>query len=231
MTPISKVASGALMSRVIHQIVRQPEPRDAMIRFVYYTEEFVERYDIQPVLPHLTEAERAAMEHHFRDESSHARALRAYCKAQGLRIERSPAEEALIRRSDEGYAQYLRHLDPATNRFTPEDMYAYYAHVHVQEELANDLYSAVADALDRAGEHPKLVRILRAFARAEVKHQGYAGEFMASYEEKLGKRHCRKVLRRTRIDSAISGLKFFRDFLRLLVSEHRFQPGVLAVAL
>jgi hypothetical protein len=219
------------MNRLMSRIIRQPGPRDAMLRFVYYTEEFVERYDIQPVLPHLTADERAAMEEHFRDESSHARALRVYCQKNGLRIERSPAEDALIKRSDEGYAQYLRHLDPVTNRFTPEDMYAYYAHVHVQEELANDLYSAVADTLERHREHPKLVRILRAFAKAEVEHQGYAGDFMAKYEEQLGKRHCRKVLRRTRIESAISGAKFFRDFLRLLVSEHQFQPGVLAVAL
>src|SRR5690606_33476297 len=177
------------------------------------------------------EDERAAMLHHFKDESGHARALRAYCKSHGLSIERSPAEEALIRRSDEGYAQYLRHLDPATNRFTPEDMYAYYCHVHVQEELANDLYTAVADTLARHGEHPKLVRILRAFARSEVKHQGYAGEFRKSYEARLGARRCRRVLRRTRSESAISGLRFFRDFLRLLVSEHHFQPGALAVAL
>lgn len=227
MNALSRLA----MNRLLSRIIQQPGPRDAMLRFVYYTEEFVERYDIQPVLPHLTEEERAAMLRHFRDESAHARALRAYCQGHGLSIERSAAEEALIRRSDEGYAQYLRHLDPKTNRFTPEDMYAYYAHVHVQEELANDLYTAVADTLERHGEHPKLVKILRAFAKSEVKHQGYAEDFMKSYEGTLGKRHCRRVLRRTRLDSARSGLVFFRDFLRLLVKEHHFQPGVLAVAL
>jgi hypothetical protein len=216
---------------VLGRIIAQPQPRDAMLRFVFYTEEFVERYDIEPVLPHLTDDERAAMLEHFRDESSHARALRKYCKDHGLRIERSAAEEALIKRSDEGYAQYLRHLDPATNRFSAEDMYAYYCHVHVQEELANDLYSAVADTLEQQQEHPKLVRILRAFAKSEVEHKGYAGEFMAKYERKLGKLHCRRVLLRTRVDSAISGGGFFRDFLRLLVDEHAFQPGPLAVAL
>ncbi|HEX8110254.1 MAG TPA: hypothetical protein VF516_21130 [Kofleriaceae bacterium] len=227
MTRLSRFALRRLLSRIIGQ----PGPRDAMLRFVYYTEEFVERYDIQPILPHLGEAERDAMLRHFRDESAHARALRAYCRGHGLAIERSPAEDALIRRSDEGYAQYLRHLDPATHRFTPEDMYAYYCHVHVQEELANDLYSAVADTLEQHREHPKLVKILRAFAKSEVKHQDYAGEFMKSYEARLGARHCRRVLRRTRIDSARTGLKFFRDFLRLLVSEHQFQPGALAVVL
>lgn len=227
MTPISRFALRRLLSR----IVRQPAARDALVRFVYYTEEFVERYDIQPILPHLTAPERAAMEEHFRDESSHARALRAYCRNHGLRLERSPAEEALVRRSDEGYAQYLRHLDPATQRFTPADMYAYYCHVHVQEELATELYTAVADVLERHGEHAKLVRILRAFARSEVEHQGYAGEFMAAYEAQLGRLHCRRVHLRTRIDSARSGLRFFRDFLRLLVDEHRFEPGPLAIAL
>lgn len=227
MNPITRIAMNGLLSRIISQ----PKPREAMLRFLFYTEEFVERYDIQPVLPHLADDERLAMERHFKDESSHARALRSYCKVHGLRIERSPAEEALIRRSDEGYAQYLRHLDPATNRFTPEDMYAYYSHVHVQEELANDLYVAVADTLERHTEHPKLVRILRAFANSELEHQDYAGEFMAKYEARLGRRHCRRVLRRTRIESAISGLRFFRDFVRLLVAEHQFRPGALAVAL
>jgi hypothetical protein len=220
-----------MMDRLLARIVSQPAPRDAMIRFVYYTEEFVERYDIAPILPHLSDSERAAMERHFKDESSHARALRAYCKSHGLAIERSTAEDELIRRSDEGYAQYLRHLDPASNRFTPVDMYAYYAHVHVQEELADQLYSSVADTLDRQQQHPKLVRILRAFATSEREHQGYAGEFMASYEQQLGRAHCRRVLRRTRIDSALSGAKFFRDFLRLLVAEHQFQPGLLSVVL
>jgi hypothetical protein len=224
-------ASRLVFNRLLSRIISQPGARDAMLRFVFYTEEFVERYDIQPVLPHLADDEREAMERHFRDESSHARALRKYCETNGLRIERSAAEEALIKRSDEGYAQYLRHLDPATNRFTPEDMYAYYCHVHVQEELANDLYTGVADTLERHDQHPKLVRILRAFALSEVKHQGYAGEFMAKYEPRLGRWHCRRVLLRTRIDSARSGLGFFRDFLRLLVAEHQFQPGALAVAL
>ena len=110
-------------------------------------------------------------------------------------------------------------------------MYAYYAHVHVQEELADELYRAVADTLERQREHDKLVRILRAFAASEVEHQGYAGRFMKKYEARLGKRHCRRVLRRTRIDSAVSGARFFRDFLRLLVAEHEYQPGALAVAL
>jgi hypothetical protein len=227
MNPIS----GLLLRRLLGRIISQPRPRDAMLRFVFYTEEFVERYDIQPVLPHLAADEREAILTHFKDESSHARALRRYCKDHGLRIERSPAEDALIRRSDEGYAQYLRHLDPATNRFTPEDMYAYYCHVHVQERLANDLYSAVADTLERQREHPKLVRILRAFARSEAEHEDYARAFMAKYEARLGKRHCRRVLRRTRIDSALTGAKFFRDFLKLLVDEHAFRPGPLAVAL
>lgn len=227
MNPITRFA----MNRLMAKIISQPAPRDAMLRFVYYTEEFVERYDIQPVLPHLTAEERVAMERHFRDESAHARALRKYCLDHGLRIERSPGEEALIQRSDEGYAQYLRHLDPTTNRFTPEDMYAYYCHVHVQEELANDLYTTVADTLEQHAQHGKLVKILRAFAKAEVKHQGYAEDFMKSYEPKLGKLHCRRVLLRTRIESARSGMGFFRDFLRLLVDEHRFEPGMLAVAL
>jgi hypothetical protein len=227
MNPISRL----VLRRLLGRIIAQPRPRDAMLRFVFYTEEFVERYDIQPVLPHLRHDEREAMLRHFKDERGHARALRRYCGDHGLPIERSPAEAALIKRSDEGYAQYLRHLDPATNRFTPEDMYAYYCHVHVQEELANDLYSAVADSLERQREHPRLVRILRAFARSEVEHQGYAREFMAKYEAELGKRHCRRVLRRTRIDSAISGARFFRDFLRLLVEEHALRPGPLALAL
>ena len=227
MNPVSR----ALLRRLLARICAQPRSRDAMLRFVFYTEEFVERYDIQPVLPHLCDDEREAMLEHFRDESSHARALRKYCLDHGLRLERSPREDALIRRSDEGYAQYLTHLDPVTNRFTPEDMYAYYAHVHVQEELANDLYLAVADALERQHEHEKLVRILRAFARSEVEHKGYAGELMAKYEARLGRAHCRRVLRRTRIASALSGAKFFRDFLRLLVTEHEFRPGPLAVAL
>lgn len=223
--------SRAMMRRMLKRICAQPRPRDAMLRFVFYTEEFVERYDIKPVLPHLTDDEQAAMLEHFRDESSHARALRKYCLDHGLRIERSPAEEALIQRSDEGYAQYLRHLDPATNRFTPEDMYAYYCHVHVQEELANDLYSGVADVLEQQNEHPKMVRILRAFAKSEVEHKGYAREFMAKYERQLGMLHCRRVLLRTRVESAITGARFFRDFLKLLVDEHQFQPGPLAVAL
>lgn len=223
--------SRLVMRRMLRRIIAQPRPRDAMLRFVFYTEEFVERYDIQPVLPHLSEDERAAMLAHFRDERSHARALRKYCQDHGLRIERSAAEDALINRSDEGYAQYLRHLDPASNRFTPEDMYAYYCHVHVQEELANELYGAVADTLERQREHPRLVRILRAFAASEAEHQGYARAFMAKYEPRLGKRHCRRVLGRTRIDSAVTGARFFRDFLKLLVAEHAFQPGPLAVAL
>ena len=227
MNAISRIVMNRLMSRIISQ----PRPRDAMLRFVFYTEEFVERYDIHPVLPHLSADERDAMDRHFKDESSHARALRKYCQNHGLRIERSAAEDALIRRSDEGYAQYLRHLDPKTNRFTPADMYAYYCHVHVQEELANELYTAVADTLERHHQHPKLVMILRAFARSEVKHQGYAADFMAKYEAQLGKSHCRRVLLRTRFDSALSGLGFFRDFLRLLVDEHEFHPGALAVAL
>jgi hypothetical protein len=227
MNPISRM----LLRRLLARIIAQPAPRDAMVRFVFYTEEFVERYDIAPVLPHLEADEREAMLRHFKDESSHARALRKYCESHRLRIERTPAEDALIRRSDEGYAQYLCHLDPATNRFTPEDMYAYYCHVHVQEQLADDLYRAVADALERQGEHEKLVRILRAFAKSEVEHQGYAGEFMAKYEARLGRRKCRRVLRRTRIESAVTGAKFFRDFLRLLVAEHAFRPGALAVAL
>jgi hypothetical protein len=227
MNPVSRL----LLRRLLARIVAQPRPRDAMLRFVFYTEEFVERYDIAPVLPHLEADEQEAMLRHFKDESSHARALRKYCETHGLRIDRTPSEDALVRRSDEGYAQYLSHLDPVTNRFTPEDMYAYYCHVHVQEELANDLYLAVADALERQREHEKLVRILRAFARSEVEHQGYAGEFMAKYEARLAKRTCRRVLRRTRIDSAVTGAKFFRDFLRLLVAEHEFRPGALAVAL
>lgn len=219
------------MRWLVGKIIAQPRPRDALLRFVYYTEEFVERYDIQPVLPHLTAEDRAAMLRHFKDESSHARALRKYCETHDLRIERSPAEEALIQRSDEGYAQYLQHLDPATSRFTPTEMYAYYAHVHVQEELANDLYTTVADTLEAQSQHPKLVRILRAFAVSELEHQDYAGAFMAKYEQQLGAWHCRRVLLRTRIDSARSGARFFRDFLRLLVAEHAFQPGPLAMAL
>jgi hypothetical protein len=230
MNPV-RLASKIAMGRVLSKIISQPRARDAMVRFVFYTEEFVERYDIQPILPHLADDEREAMLRHFKDESSHARALRKYCETHGLPIERSPAEEALIRRSDEGYAQYLQHLDATTNRFSPADMFAYYAHVHVQEELANDLYTGVADVLEKHSEHPKLVRILRAFAKAEVEHQGYAGDFMHKYEAQLGKRHCRRVLRKTRIDSAISGLGFFRDFLRLLRDEHDWQPGTLALAL
>src|SRR5690242_5920574 len=91
------------LGRVLSKIISQPRARDAMVRFVFYTEEFVERYDIKPILPHLTDDERDAMMRHFKDESSHARALRKYCETEGLKIERSPAEEALIRRSDEGY--------------------------------------------------------------------------------------------------------------------------------
>jgi hypothetical protein len=231
MTPWYRAPRQAALRRVLTPLVRQPAPRAALVRFVYYTEEFVERYDIAPILPHLSDDERAAMIRHFKDEQSHARALRVYCQKEGLPIERSAAEDALIRRSDEGYAQYLRHLDPATNRFTPSEMYAYYAHVHVQEELADELYSAVADTLDTEGHHPKLVRILRAFAESEREHQGYAGEFMASYQRRLGARHCRRVLRRTRVDSAISGARFFRDFLRLLVTEHQLRPGLLGLAL
>lgn len=223
--------SKLVLKRILSRVVSQPAPRDAMIRFVFYTEEFVERHDIQAVLPHLSAEERRAMERHFRDECSHARALRKYCRSHALRIERSEAEDELIRRSDEGYAQYLRHLDPKTNRFTPEEMYAYYCHLHIQEELANEMYFAVAAALERHAEHPKLVKILRAFARSEAEHQGYAADFMRSYEKVLDHRLCRRALRRTRFQSKVSGLRFFRDFLRLLVNEHGFRAGALALVL
>jgi hypothetical protein len=220
-------ASTFLGKKVVSRIVAQEKPRAALVRFIYYTEEFVERYDIEPVLPHLDEEERAAMLRHFKDEQSHARALRKYCAAEGLAIERSPGEEALIRRSDEGYAQYLRHLDPATNRFTPDDMLAYYAHVQVQEDLADTAYQVVADELERQGHHAKLVRILRAFARSEALHKDYAGRFIEKYERRLGAARRAEVERRTRRQSAMTGLRFGRDFLRLLVREHEFSPGVL----
>jgi hypothetical protein len=217
--------------KLVARIVSQPRPREALLRFVYYTEEFVERFDIQPILPHLDDDEREAMLRHFKDEQSHSRALRKYCEKHGLAVERSAAEDALIRRSDEGYAQYLRHLDVHTNRFTPEEMLAYYAHVDVQEDLADNAYTLVADELERQGHHLDLVRILRAFARSEVKHKEYAERFITKYEAVLGSRKVRKVKRRTRRDSAVMGLKFARDFLRLLVTEHGFQAGALRYAL
>ena len=108
------ILTDAIATRMIDRIVAQPGPRDALLRFLYYTEEFVERFELDAILPHLDEAEGAALLQHFAEERGHARALRALCQRQGLRIERSPAEEALIQRSDEGYAQYLRHLDPKT---------------------------------------------------------------------------------------------------------------------
>jgi len=220
-------ASTFLARRVVSRIVAQERPRAALVRFIYYTEEFVERYDIEPVLPHLDDDERAAMLRHFKDEQSHARALRKYCLDQGLPIERSPGEEALIRRSDEGYAQYLRHLDATTSRFTPDDMLAYYAHVQVQEDLADTAYQVVAGELERQEQHPKLVRILRAFARSEVEHRGYAERFLDKYQGRLGAARRAEVERRTRRQSALSSLHFGRDFLKLLVREHDFQPGVL----
>ena len=219
------------MRKLVARIISQPRPRDALLRFVYYTEEFVERYNIEPIMPHLSEEEQEAMTRHFKDEQSHARALRKYCRDHELQLERSPAEEALIQRSDEGYAQYLRHLNVETNRFTPAEMLAYYAHVNVQEDLADMAYSVIADELERQQQHPKLVRILRAFARSEVSHKEYAERFIQKYEGQLGTKHSRQVYWRTRRDSAVSGLRFARDFLRLLVSEHDFQPGALRYAL
>lgn len=220
-------ASTFLARRVVSRIVAQERPRQALVRFIYYTEEFVERYDIEPVLPHLEEDERTAMLRHFKDEQSHARALRKYCLDQKLPIERSAGEEALIQRSDEGYAQYLRHLDATTSRFTPDEMMAYYAHVQVQEDLADTAYQVVADELERHRQHPKLVRILRAFARSEVDHRDYAEKFLDKYQARLGAARRAEVERRTRRQSAMTGLHFARDFLRLLVAEHDFRPGVL----
>ncbi|MCA9541189.1 MAG: hypothetical protein KC620_19950 [Myxococcales bacterium] len=217
--------SRRIVDRLVDRIVRQPKPCDALLRFVYYTEEFVERYDIEGVLPHLTDDERDAMRKHFRDEMAHSVALRRYCQEEGLPIERSPLEEALIQRSDEGYAQYLRHLDPATNRFTPAEMYAYYAHVNVQEDVANVLYSAVANALERHGVHTRFVKLLRAFAKSEIKHQDYADDFMSKYEAQLGRAQCRRIYLRTRVQSLTLGAGYLREFLRILVVEHDLDIG------
>ncbi len=227
MNPVSAFIGRKLVGR----IVEQPGPRAALLRFVYYTEEFVERFDIEPVLPHLSEEEQKALLHHFHDEKAHARAMRSFCKDHGLSIERSAQEDALIRRSDEGYAQYLQHLDPATNRFTPAEMYAYYAHVNMQEDLANAAYLLIAEELERVGEAPKFSKLLRAFARSELKHQDYAEDFMHKYELLLGKKRCRAIQRRIRIESVRSGLRFGYDFLRLLRTEHGFAAGPLAFAL
>jgi hypothetical protein len=217
--------------KLIARIVEQPESRAALIRFIYYTEEFVERFDVEPVLPHLDDEEKKALLHHFHDEKAHARAMRKYCQENGMDVERSPGEEALIRRSDEGYAQYLQHLDPATNRFTPEEMYAYYAHVGMQEDIANHAYLLVADELERIGHDPKFAKLLRAFARSEMKHQDYAIDFMAKYERILGKRKCKAISRRIRWWSVRSGTRFGWEFLRLLRKEHRFDAGPLSVVL
>lgn len=214
--------SEAALRRVIGAIVEQSGPREALIRFVFYTEEFVERFDVEAVLAHLEEEERRAMKQHFADETSHARALRAYCVKNGLPIARSPGEESLVRRSDEGYAQYLRHLDPETNRFTVEEMYSYYSHVELQEELADSLYRIIADQLEQRGLHLRFVRILRAFAASEREHQGYAHRFMAKYRSELSPLRAGALRLRTRWLSISSGALFFRDFLRLLVDEHGF---------
>jgi hypothetical protein len=221
----------ALATRLIDRIVAQPRPRDALLRFLYYTEEFVERFDLSAILPHLGAAERAALEQHFADECGHARALRALCQRHGLAIERSPAEEALIRRSDEGYAQFLRHLDPATNRFTAAEMYAYYTHVEMQEALAVTAYRRVADALDRHAVRPKFARILRAFARSEAEHQGYADRFMIEYGQQLGWARRRLIEQRVRLWSARTGSRFVWDFLRLLKREHGLDLGLLDIGL
>ena len=220
-----------LGKRLIGRIVDQEAPRKALIRFLYYTEEFVERFDIEPILPHLSEKEQKALLLHFHDEKAHARAMRTFCEDNEIAIERSAAEEALIRRSDEGYAQYLRHLDVSTNRFTPEEMYAYYTHVSLQENLATNAYLLIATELQRIGQYPKFVKMLRAFARSEQKHEEYADVFMADYERVLGSKRCRNIKRKLRWESVRSGLLFGYDFLRLLQKEHQFNPGILAFAL
>lgn len=220
-----------MAARLIDRIVAQPRPRDALLRFLYYTEAFVERFDLDPILPHLGVEERAALQQHFADESGHARALRALCLRHGLDIERSPAEDALIARSDEGYAQFLRHLDPATNCFTAAEMYAYYTHVEMQEALAVRAYLLVADALDRHAVRPKFARILRAFARSEAEHQGYADRFMHAYGQRLGRMRRTLIEQRVRLWSARTGSRFAWDFLRLLKREHGLDLGLLDMGL
>lgn len=220
------ILTDALATRMIDRIVAQPAPRDALLRFLYYTEEFVERFDLDAILPHLGEAEGAALLQHFADERGHARALRALCQRHGLAIERSPAEEALIQRSDEGYAQYLRHLDPETNRFTAAEMYAYYTHVEMQEALAVQAYTLVADALDRHGARPKFARVLRAFAKAEAEHQGYADAFMATYAERVGPIQRRLIEQKVRLWSARTGSQFIWAFIHLLRREHGLKMRV-----
>jgi len=216
---------------IVDRIVAQPEPRDALLRFLYFTEAFVERFDLEPIAPHLGEDELAALRAHFRDEAGHARALRVLCERHGLDTEPSPAEAEIIARSDEGYGQFLRHLDPETQRFTAAEMYAYYAHVEMQEELAAMVYALVADALDRHGVRPKFARLLRALVRSEEGHQGYADGFMKRYADAVGPIRRRLIERKVRLWSARTGLSFLRAGLRVMADEHGLRMGPLTPAL